>query len=161
MMNNNDNGFTLVELIVVILVLSVLAVSVLPRIGAPEAGFNAVTDRDQLISLLHTVQSRAMQNTEDTDCHGVIFTASNIGMSAQANDDSCDLNAFLTVPGAEDGYLNLAPETTYQALNAANNPVLFIAFDDLGRPLPSSRYTITFDNLEAVCIESEGYIHAC
>lgn len=166
MMNNNDNGFTLVELIVVILVLSVLAVSVAPRLTAPKAGLSAVTDRDQLISLLRTVQTRAMQNTEDSDCHGVNFTNSNIGMAAQANDDSCNLAAFLTTPDDFDGFLNLQPENSYTAVNALGNNLTFVGFDDYGRPVNVAnnglgRVTITFDNIESVCIESEGYIHVC
>jgi MSHA pilin protein MshC len=166
MMNNNDNGFTLVELVVVILVLSVLAVSVVPRLTTPKAGISAVTDRDQLISLLRTVQTRAMQNTEDADCHGVNFTTSNIGMAAQANDDSCNLGSFLTTPDEFDGFLNLAPDNSYTAVNILGNSVTFVGFDDYGRPVDTAnnnlgRIIITFDNLESVCIESEGYIHVC
>lgn len=166
MMNNNDNGFTLVELVVVILVLSVLAVSVVPRLTSPKAGISAVTDRDQLISLLRSVQTRAMQNTEDSDCHGVNFTNSNIGMAAQANDDSCDLSNFLTNPDDNDGFLNLAPENSYTALNSLSVAVNFVGFDDYGRPVDTAnnnlgRIIITFDSIESVCIESEGYIHVC
>ena len=151
----------MVELVVVILIISVLAVSVGPSLTSPSSGISAVTDRDQLISLFRTVQTRAMQNTEVTDCHGIIFSSTNIGMAAQNNDDSCNYSSFLTTSNTQNGYLNLEPETTFTVLNSSNASVSSISFDDYGRPIPQDRYVITFDGLESVCIESQGYIHVC
>ena len=168
MMNNNDNGFTLIELVVVILVLTILSVFALPDLSSADE-YSASTDRDQLVSLLRSVQTRAMQNTENIGssntkkCYGVSFTNTNIGMLAQNNDGSCQAN-FITESNATDGYLNLRVSTNYVALNSANAVVTAISFDDFGRPFPQSRYRITFStdqSTQSACIESEGYIHAC
>ena len=158
MMNNNDNGFTLIELIVVILVISILAVSTIPNLDNTDR-YSITTDRDQLISLLRSVQTRAMQNTTDGDCYGVAFTTDNIGMLTQATNGSCTSN-FLAASDDVNGFLNLSPENTYTTSD------VFIQFDDFGRPLDNQgnstgRVTVTFAASESVCIESEGYIHVC
>lgn len=156
-MNNNDNGFTLVELVVVIIVLTVLAASAIPRLTLTQ-GYAATTDRDQLIALLISVQTRAMQNT-DGDCYAVSFTANTIGMLAQNPNGSCNTTAFYTTIGATDDFLLLRPE------NAAVTTDNFIQFDNLGRPFDISGNStglvrVSFAN-EALCIESEGYVHVC
>lgn len=158
MMNNNDNGFTLIELIVVILVISIVAVSAIPNTNS-STDYSAVTSRDQLISLFRSVQTRAMQNTQNSDCYGVGFTTSNIGMLKQSASGSCT-TTFQTTPDAIDGYLNLKPETTYTTTD------VFIQFNDFGQPLDNGgnntgRVTVVFNSSESVCIESEGYIHVC
>lgn len=167
-MNNNDKGFTLIELIVVILVISVVAVSANTNLSSTTTT-SIYTERDQLVSLLRTVQTRAMQNTQDESCYGVAFISSNIGMLAQENNGDCNddyvlsvntLPTFVASVGDADDYLNLAIENEYTTTH------IFIKFDDLGRPLnhdgnSAGLVRILFADVEAVCIESEGYIHAC
>ena len=158
MMNNNDDGFTLIELIVVILVIAIVAITTLPNLDSTDR-YSITTDRDQLIALLRSVQTRAMQNTENGDCYGVGFTTDNIGMLQQASNGSCTTN-YLTSSSAIDGFLNLKPDNSY------TTSALFVQFDDMGRPLnnlgtSTGRVTVTFANSESVCIESEGYIHVC
>lgn len=161
-----NTGFTLIELIVVVLILGVLAVSALPKISS--TGFSAVTERDQLISLLRTVQSRAMQNTQNSSCQAVNISLPNIGMAAQNNDGSCSAS-FLVTPTDAKGYLNIELENSFTAMSSASPSLAItqIEFDDLGRPTPDvgscapSSCKITIASSESVCIESQGYIHAC
>ena len=159
-----SQGFTLIELIVVIIILAILGVSVYPKINS--SGYSAITDQQQVISLLRTVQNRAMQNTQDSSCQGVNITSSNIGLAAQANDGSC-LSAFETVSTTTDGYLNLKLENDFTVISDSAAILSAIYFDDWGRPelfdLSSNRIgaTITIDSTEKVCIESQGYIYAC
>lgn len=167
-MNNSGKGFTLIELIVVILVISVVAISAATNLSSTTTT-SIYTERDQLISLLRTVQTRAMQNTQDESCYGVAFFNTNIGMLAQEDNGDCNddfltnddaLPVFLVSVGDAEDYLNLAIENQYTTTH------IFIKFDDLGRPLDdegdrTGRVTIEFADVEAVCIESEGYIHVC
>lgn len=155
-MNNNDKGFTLIELIVVILVISIIAISSIPNISTATS-YSVFTDRDQLISLLRSVQTRAMQNTQDNYCYGVKIdpSASRIAMLAQESDGSCSSDDFLTTSDATNGYLNLATE------NAFTTTHLEVRFTNLGQPTINSQVKVTFNNTEAVCIESQGYIHVC
>jgi len=160
-----NNGFTLVELVVVLVVLSIVAISAFPNLSLTQ-GYNAASERDQLVAMLRSVQTRAMQNTQndntgaDNFCHRVLFANSNIAMAAQDANGACTNNFFVAIDDVN-GYLNLVSESTYTARNAGGVNIAFIDFDDMGRPVPQNRYTITFGGLEAVCIETEGYIHAC
>lgn len=156
MMNNNDKGFTLIELVVVILVTSILAISAIPNISTSTT-YSAYTDRDQLISLLRSVQTRAMQNTQDGYCYGVKIdpTGSRIAMLAQESDGDCSDDNFLTSSEAIDGYLNLVPENFFTTTH------LEVRFNDLGQPENDTQVRVTFDNTEVVCIEPQGYIHVC
>lgn len=169
MMNNNDKGFTLVELVVVIILLTVLAATAIPKLTLTQ-GFEATTDRDQLIALLISVQTRAMQNTEqiikftgptdDKKCFQVSFTADKIGALAQDRVGKCTSDFIANLGDTEDFFL-LKPATNFTVRNLANAAVSEIGFDNWGRPVPQSAYKITFDSRAAVCIESEGYIHVC
>ncbi len=135
-MNNNDKGFTLVELVVVIILLAVLAATAIPRLTLTQ-GFEATTDRDQLIALLISVQTRAMQNTEQITnftgvqegkkCYRVAFTSSQIGARAQDRDGRCTAN-FLSSSGATDDFLLLQPLTNFTVTNSANVAVSQIDF---------------------------------
>lgn len=168
-MNNNDKGFTLVELVVVIILLAVLAATAIPRLTLTQ-GFEATTDRDQLIALLISVQTRAMQNTEqitdftgptdDKKCFQVLFKVDQIGALAQDRFGKCTSD-FIANLGDTDDFFLLEPATNFTVRNLANVAVSQIGFDDWGRPVPQSAYRITFDSSLAVCIESEGYIHVC
>lgn len=167
-MNNNDKGFTIVELVVVIILLAVLAVTAIPRaFDTPE--FAATTDRDQTIALLLSAQTRAMQNTERyvdffgnsyKKCHKVGFTATEIGLIARASDGTCT-NDFVTKIDQTNDFLRIKPETSFTVRNSANAVVTEIEFNDGGQPIPQTGYKITFDSNVSLCIESEGYIHVC
>ena len=168
MKNNKGEGFSLIELIVVILVLSVLVVSAGPSFDNQD-DFSATAERDQLIGLLRSVQSRAMQNTEG-DCHRVIFTSSQIYMAARTAGDASGATCDLIPIADNESFLTLTPQTTYTATNIPTRTVNLdgqsqtiaeLNFNGWGNPNSAARITITFDNSAAVCIESQGYIHAC
>lgn len=165
-MNNNDKGFTLVELAVVILVLAALALSAVPNLSG-NRGFSETAERDQILSLLRTVQTRAMQNTQFTNtpgstekrCYAVAFDSQIVGMRAQDNTGACS-SSFLTTTANVNDHLYLELENSYATNHA------FVRFDDFGRPLTAAgattgRVRITIASAESVCIESEGYIHVC
>jgi len=159
-------GFTLIELIVVVLLLSVLAVSVFPKISNT-SDYTYISQRDQTISLLRNVQQRAMQNTQDSNsCHLVRFNSGVIGLSAKNTDGSCG-TGLATADGDVDDFLRVEVEDSYTAKNALGNNISSMAFNDLGQPIldsdscASSGCVIALSDDHKVCIESEGYIHVC
>jgi len=158
----NNKGFTLIELVVVILILAALVVSVSPSINSD--GFSADTEQDQIMALLRNVQTRAMQNTQDSSCQGVYITTTNIGLATQNNDGSC-ANSFAVNATATNNFLNLTLENTFTVQDADGNALTFFEFGDLGRPYNASgtniSVIITIDATQSVCIESEGYVHEC
>lgn len=165
-MNNNGKGFTLVELVVVIIILSVMAITVVPNLSG-NRGFSETAERDQVLSLFRTVQTRAMQNTQFTNtpgstqkrCYAVAFVGQDIGMRAQDGNGDCTSN-FVANVGDVDDHLRLELENSYTTNQT------FVRFDDFGRPLNAAgngtgQVRVTIANAESVCVESEGYVHVC
>jgi MSHA pilin protein MshC len=157
-------GFTLIELVLVILVISVLAVSVVPKLFTA-SDVEYVTHRDQTIAILRTVQQRAMQDTQSaTSCYQVLFNSTQIGIPSQNADGSCA--SSISAASGIDDYLVIDDVTTYSVQNASGTTITAINFDRYGRPTPSAGSCatagcqITFSST-GVCIESEGYIHVC
>ena len=165
-------GFTLVELIVVILLISVLGITVLPKLqGTSE--YQLISQRDQLVSLLRTVQSRAMQNTQDDafTCHRVLFLADKIGLSAQisagANIGGCATGVVDTNNNQTLDFLVIEELSGYTATNRQGSAISTIDFDSWGRAVTNvgnctkPGCKITIETNYAVCINNQGYINVC
>ena len=100
--DKNEYGFTLIELIVVIILISIMAVTVLPKFFTSN-GFEEFTYRDELITKLRAIQLRSMQQTTDSICKIIqVETAPSAVIGLQATHID-------TVSGLPDGC-----ETGYQ-----------------------------------------------
>ncbi len=154
---SKQNGFTLIELIVVIVVIGILAVSAAPKLLTKNE-FSSVAVRDQLISELRLAQLRAMNDR--SVCYAVQVTSVDYGIYTTLTNDDCD--STYTLASSKTSYgdgasVSIGGDTTPQ-----------IQFDTSGRPsggncTPGSLCTVNITGEDAVslCIESEGYVHAC
>jgi MSHA pilin protein MshC len=143
---SNKLGYTLIELIVVIVVLTVLSVSIAPRFFTA-LGTSEYLYRDQALNLLRLVQMQAMQCT---DCPVPVISISANAMLANAASCSDDSNQALC-PAERDNI----------RFTASASP---IQFDSMGRPQGcggTCQLTVQGESALALCIESEGYIHPC
>ena len=148
-------GFTLIELCVVMVVMSIFVSSFLPRfIG--DKGFQASAAGVETISALRAIQQLAMQDTQNIHC--VLITEKILGQP-----DNCNAEALLTFNDNWTDHGNTSVIITGNSANYTQSQ--FFMFDSLGRPVcelspcpidiiieGSPRHTIR--------IEAEGYIHA-
>ena len=171
--NDRHKGFTMIELIIVIILISILSVSVFSRFSGT-SGYAEYTYQARLISALRNMQTRAMHDNRDGYCFKINFdtsppafgppvlTYAPIGNIADTCSDNINFNNpdYLTTSAAEmaDEDVSLSTQPSFD----------FINFDSLGRPTAASadcsascKITFTGESAVSVCIESQGYIHAC
>lgn len=173
-------GFTIIELITVIILIGILAVNVLPKFDGT-ASYEAHSHRSQLIAALRLTQQRAMQQTDPNAislgqpiCHQIIFDDSpNVSRYGIPNRLDCSITTF---PNSwEPDATGFEVEGRYQvdfSIDGFNNPSA-VSFDSMGRPTINNN-TIDPNNCLGGCIinvqtsietlqikiEPEGYIHA-
>ena len=163
----NNKGFTLIELIVVIILIGILAVSVAPKFDGT-ASYEAHTHRAQLISALRLTQQRAMQQTDSLDgyCHEIVFddVESRYGIP---NRITCDPTAPVFPSSWETDATGHTVDARYQItydVNGLVNPQT-IGFDWMGRPTKSCAGGCEINVIHPtetslkIYIEEEGYIH--
>ncbi|MBD1389865.1 prepilin-type N-terminal cleavage/methylation domain-containing protein [Neiella sp. HB171785] len=142
---NNQTGFTLVELVVVIIVLGVISVVAAPRFIGSQ-GFDEIALRDEVMQRLRAVQLSAM-NGVAADCHALVINSDEFGVSVM-DADPC--------PGT------LEHVTDYSQTGLSISQGIF-GFDRLGRPTDSCNggcnIEIIGTTTETITIESEGFIH--
>jgi len=154
----NQKGFTLIELIVVIVLIAIMAVSVLPKFFST-SGFEEYTYRDEVITTLRAIQLRSMQKTQGSSCQSIQVTATSVGL-------------LKSKPSCIDG--DYIGDSTTVTIQSGHN-VAFILSDGLsmfsfsprGRPLGCNsvepcEITLTVSGEQSLVIEinREGYIHA-
>lgn len=159
----NYKGFTSIELIVVIIMIAIMAVTVVPNFLTSK-GFKEYTYRDELINKLRSIQLRAMQQTNNSRCQLIQISPSIIGLLA-------------TTPNAATCETSTAAESTTVTINN-NHDVIFtisaglssFSFSSLGKPEASGcgdattpceiTLIVVGESSLAIKINSEGYIYA-
>ena len=149
-------GFTLIELIVVLVIIGVLAVSLLPRFFSG-SGTNEYLYRDQAFSLIQRQQMQAMQCT---NCPPVGFRVNGFSVNP-AGINGCDNTATaMCISERDRSSIRLSP-------GAFNNDLYFNNLDqpitesDLRRCNSGCRVRVLGSVNLAICIEYEGYIRIC
>lgn len=157
----SNKGFTLIELIVVIILISILAVTVVPKFLSSK-GFEEYSYRDELIVKLRAIQLRTMQQTDGNVCHNIKVEASEISL--------------LETVGTACGTGNAGESTTVTITNdhvvsfSISGGLSNFSFSSLGRPeavgcgdattLCSITLTVSGESDLVIEINQEGFIHA-
>jgi MSHA pilin protein MshC len=159
--NNNAGGFSLVELVTVIILIAIISVIVLPKFFS-SSGFEEFTYRDELLTKLRGIQQRAMQKTDLSSC-SVKVSLKEIGLLA-ANNNVC------TTSFAGDStsvFVDNLHNVNFSVSSNVNNNAF--SFSNLGRPqgcvatsVPCE-ITLSITGEEqnlSIEINQEGYIYA-
>lgn len=151
-----QRGFTLIELIMVIVMLGVLAVFAAPRIFN-SGDFYARGFHDETLGLLRYAQKAAVAQRH-TVCVTFTSTEASLTMATAASTFNCATATALTGPkGAST--ITARPGVSYSPTPTNFN------FDGLGQPITSTgaamaKQTIQIGNAADVIVEtSTGYVH--
>jgi MSHA pilin protein MshC len=172
-----QEGFTLLELIIVIVILGTLAVYALPRFTGTatyaEYGF-----QNRLISVLRNMQIRAMQDSRPNFCHRINFVTSSSqvafgapsGNFANGNQAAtCGTSVDFSTPAYLRSSANeiAGSDVTMSALDGSSD-ISFIQFDSFGIPQTEASNCLNGCQIDfigateaSVCIQSQGYVSAC
>lgn len=151
------NGFTLIELVAVIVLIAILSAIVVPRfIG--DSTFKEYTSRDQIVAVARIAQQRAMHDHSINACYrlrienGVVSAQKRVGAS----------------------YVNIGPANIIGGVeldHSVQNPgtPISVYFDGLGNALSdvvnctgtiSSTSIPLLGSTLGVCVNASGYIQA-
>jgi len=171
-----QRGFTLVELVVIILLLSVLSLVALPRFTG-SSGFTEYGMQKRLVAALRNLQLKAIYDTRPSFCYKMLFdtssspefgpsTASYLGGSeATSCGNAIDYNSQ-SYTRSELGEI-AASGLSFSTLDAST-PISYIEFDNIGRARTSAgscaancTFSFSGESTVNVCVSGEGYIYAC
>ncbi|MGQ4603354.1 prepilin-type N-terminal cleavage/methylation domain-containing protein [Aeromonas veronii] len=161
MLESRHKGFTLIELVLVILLLGILAAFAVPK-WLGKGGFETQTVRDELLTRLRLVQTVNMHEPANRCTQLVVASPRFAHRTYAACPASDDLSSGWTDNLRTRGRLVTPSAGMSISLNNSNNFVL--RFDQMGRPLGSCATGCTLlvsygREISRIKIESEGFIH--
>ncbi len=151
-------GFTLVELVTTIILISILAVVVLPRLFT-QSSYSAYSLRNEFISELRQVQQKALNNTDR--CFRVTVSATDYQVSQfpARNGAACSGTALSPNPL----YTQAFQGSAQLVLVSTNSSNFSLDFNINGRPSLACNgpcINVIANDTVMINVSSEGYIYA-
>jgi MSHA pilin protein MshC len=150
-----QTGFTLIELVVVIIMIGILSVTVIPKFFESN-GFEEIAYQAELVTKLRSIQLRAMHQTNRAQCD-IIISTNKVELKIYDGNDCLfntkEIHKTTKVIITENG-LSFDPAGGV------------LSFDSLGRPdcgVVINACTISIsggEQTKTVTINDEGYIYA-
>ena len=156
----NQRGFSLIELVVIILILGIVSATVAPKFFNSD-NLTEYTYRSDIIAKLRLIQTRAMQQTDGSlgYCHRVLIEGDRLGVPRSDCDNTPSFDA--TWQATSTDVVVESSDSISFSTTATNNT---FTFDSFGRPVNchanTCTITVTGKQPLIIMIEKEGYIHA-
>jgi MSHA pilin protein MshC len=151
-LKNTNQGFTLIELVIVIIMIGILSAAVIPKFF-DSSGFEEIAIQSELVTKLRSIQLRAMHQTSQSQCP-IEITAKMIqlkifdGSNCISNSEAIHNTTKVII---EEGELSFSP-------------LGVLSFDSLGKPncdVDICEILIEGgEQAKTVTINIEGYIYA-
>lgn len=151
-------GFTLVELVTTIILISILAVVVLPRLFT-QSSYSAYSLRNEFIAELRQVQQKTLNNTDRCFRVTVSNTGYQVSQFSTRNEAVCSGTALSPNPL----YTQAFQGGAQLVLVSTNSSNFSLDFDSNGRLFPSCNgdcIRVTANDTVMINVSSEGYIYA-
>ena len=166
------SGFTLIELVIVIILTGILAATAIPKLIGND-GFEGQAYRDQLLQLLKTVQQQAMNCDDECRanngaprtgnpyaCNRVVITTDRFGIPTNCG---TTLPAAFTAPQLGMSQAEADSTSVSFSVNSdVNISTTTLAFDSMGIVngcTSGCNINIIGKQTLSIRIESQGYVH--
>ncbi|RTZ16510.1 prepilin-type N-terminal cleavage/methylation domain-containing protein [Vibrio aquaticus] len=159
---SRSSGFTLVELIITILLLSIVSVTAYTRLPSI-SGYAIDGYCNELKSGIRRVQTQAMNDVAVSGAYRI--TSSNVAGTVLWSNPALNLNIGEDCTGPSCARLmTFTPEDNRRGISINSQ---LLTFDSMGRPVdadnPMTEFTISAPDgsREQVAINAEGYVSGC
>jgi len=146
-------GFTIIELVVVIIIVGILAVTVIPKMFS-SSGYEEIGYQAETVAKLRAIQLRSMQDTSATQCLLVYVTEKTLGIP----DGDCSTPSFSSNSEQSSTIVKISEQQI--SFDDQGGGYSF-SFDQMGRPDQARNITINGSEQSlTININVEGYISA-
>ncbi|GIU25809.1 MSHA biogenesis protein MshC [Shewanella hafniensis] len=151
-------GFTLVELVTTIILISILAVVVLPRLFT-QSSYSAYSLRNEFISELRQVQQKALNNTDRCFRVTVSGTGYQVSQFSTRNGAVCSGTALSPNPLYTEAFQGGA-QLVLVSTNSSNFSLDFDIDGSTSLACNGSCINVIANDTVMINVSSEGYIYA-